>query len=154
MSTSSLLFILFSFYFLTICANFPFLLVPPDKILMPSLRLQSRVCSARRTTIATATNPEYNMTGRGYLLCLSLLVGRGIWGYCLERIIAVLPLVGHHSKFLITPYYPVLITFCLSDLYPLLFLSPCSMPHSLSMRVTPPILPEAPVGPPPFPTCD
>ena len=66
-------FILFSFYFFTICARLPIILVPPGEILIPFPQTQSRVLSAGGYISATNNSANYdhayNTPGQGRLLC-------------------------------------------------------------------------------------
>ena len=85
-------FILSSFYFLTICASFPFLLVPPGNIMMAVPLSGSRVLSSGGYTLsATSVDPAYDMPGWGILLCQPFLGRINIWSRCSDPTISVPP---------------------------------------------------------------
>ena len=111
-------FILSSFYFLAICANSPFLLVPLGEILMPSPRSRSRVCSAGWDTVAVAADPASDTPGRGLFLCRPFLGGRRKQSLCSEPTVSVPPGVGHGRNFLILPSSPFFPTSPLSQMSP------------------------------------
>ena len=67
-------FILSSFYLLTICANFPFILVPWNEILTPFPKSWSNIYSSGWDTVATTiVDPESDTPGRGRFLCSPFL---------------------------------------------------------------------------------
>ena len=78
-------FILISFHFLTICTNFPFILVPWGEIMTLSPQQRLHVCSVRWDTIAAAAvDSASNTPGRGRFLCLPFLGGRRRWSHFSE----------------------------------------------------------------------
>ena len=68
-----LYFILSPFYFLVICTNFPFILVPTGDILMSFL--QSRVCNSEQDTAAAVADPASNTPGRAASFVVRYLLG-------------------------------------------------------------------------------
>ena len=119
-----MLFSLSWFYFLTIFANFPFLLVTTGKILMTSLQLisWSCVCSSGWVTIfSTTSNPASGIPGRGASFVGRYLSGdgdRAVFGAVCCHCTGVY----HHDKFQITPSSHFLHTFHLYLLFPLFLL--------------------------------
>ena len=149
-STSSLSFILYSFHLITICANFPCILVPLVDILMPSPQSWSRlrICSSGWDTADADT--VFNTPGWGRFICRTLIGGRR--SLCLEPTVAVTTGVGNRHKFLIPTYYPFLSTPQPSFPHPLLITAPRYIPPSVSLHDPPSILPKACIVPYPLPT--
>ena len=142
---SVLLFILSSLHFLTICANFHFLI--RLLTLLNELKLKLWVCSVGyNILVATATDPASDTKEQKWFLCRSLLWMWIRWSRCLQLIIDISLVVVNCWNFLLYPSYTLLLSLHLYLISPFLIPVTWSIPPPINLHSATPILPESHSG--------